>query len=89
MTKVQELLIRTILKSLILEKQNGLQRWCAENSSQVNTALILEEYIRDRCDIQAPAYIAFLDAKSAFDVVSHKILMRKLFILVWKVKCGP
>ena len=45
----------------------------------MNTALILEEYIRDRHDIQAPTYLAFLDAKSAFDVVSHKSLMRKLF----------
>ena len=45
----------------------------------MNTALILEEYIHDRRDIQAPAYIAFLDTKSAFDVVSHKSLMHKLF----------
>ena len=45
----------------------------------MNTALILEEYIRDRQDSQMPAYIAFLDAKSAFDVVSHQSLMRKLF----------
>lgn len=83
MTKVLELLIRARLKSLILEKQNGLQRGCVENSSsQVNTALILEDYIRDRRDIQDQAYMAF-------DVVSHKILMRKLFILVWRVTCGP
>ena len=45
----------------------------------MNTALILEEYIRDRQDLQMPAYIAFLDAKSAFDVVSHQNPMRKLF----------
>ena len=45
----------------------------------MNTALILEEYIRDRRDIQAPAYLAFLNAKSAFDIVSHKSLIRKLF----------
>ena len=28
--------------------------------------------------IQAPAYLAFLDSKSAFKVVSHKSLIRKL-----------
>ena len=44
----------------------------------MNTALILEEYIRDRRDIQAPAYLAFLDSKSAFKVVSHKSLIPKL-----------
>ena len=78
-TKVLELVKRARLKQLILEKQNKLQRGFTEKSSPMNTALILEEYIRDRRDIQAPAYLAFLDAKSAFDVVSHKSLMRKLF----------
>lgn len=45
----------------------------------MNTALILEEYIRDRQDSQIHTYIAFLDDKSAFDVVSHQSLMHKLF----------
>ena len=46
----------------------------------MNTALILEEYIRDRQYTQARVYIhvAFLDAKSAFYDFSHKSLMRKL-----------
>ena len=79
LTKVLELVIRARLKPLILEKQNKLQRGFTENSSPKNTALILEEYIRDGRDAQAAAYIAFLDAKSAFDVVTHKSLMRKLF----------
>ena len=65
------------IKSLILEEQNNLQRGFTENSSPMNTTLILEEYIRDRQDSQMPAYIAFLDAKSAFNL--HQSLMRKLF----------
>ena len=64
---------------MILEKQNTLQGGFTENSSPMDTALILEEYIRDRKDAKVPAYIAFLDAKSAFDVVSHQSLMCKLF----------
>ena len=67
-----ELVIRARLKLLILWKQNKLQRGFTEKPSPMNTALILEEIIRDRRDIQAPAYLAFLDAKSTFDVVSHK-----------------
>ena len=47
----------------------------------MNTALILEEFIRDRRDLGAPAYIVFLDAKAAFDAVSHQSLMRKLFYI--------
>ena len=74
-----ELVIRAMLKQLILEKQIKLQRGFTEKSSPMNTALILEEYIRERHDIQAPAYLAFLDARSPFDVVSHTSLMCKPF----------
>ena len=35
--------------------------------------------IRENKDLNLPTYIAFLDAKSAFDVVSHSSLLRKLF----------
>ena len=45
----------------------------------MNCSLILDEYIRDSKDQKKDVYIAFLDAKSAFDVVDHASLMRKLF----------
>ena len=45
----------------------------------MNCSLILEECIRDNRDSKLSTYIAFLDAKSTFDVVSHTSLMRKLF----------
>ena len=45
----------------------------------MNGSLILEEVIREHKDKRLPLYIAFLDAKSAFDVVCHNSLMRKLF----------
>ena len=49
------------------------------NSSPMNCSLILEETIREHKDLKKPLYLAFLDAKSAFDVVSHESLLRKLF----------
>ena len=39
----------------------------------------MEEVFRDRKDKGQPIYAAFLDIKSAFDVVSHQSLLRKLF----------
>ena len=39
----------------------------------------MEEAIREYKDLRKPLYVAFLDVKSAFDVVSHESLMRKLF----------
>ena len=42
-------------------------------------SLILEEVIRESEDRRQPLYIAFIDVKAAFDVVSHDSLLRKLF----------
>ena len=45
----------------------------------MNCSLIIEESLRGQRDRRQPLYIAFLDAKSAFDVVNHDSLMRKLY----------
>ena len=45
----------------------------------MNCSLIIEESLREQRDRLQPFYIAFLDAKSAFDVVNHDSLMRKLY----------
>ena len=45
----------------------------------MNCSLILEEAIRKQLHKRKPLYIAFLDANSAFDVVNHDILRRKLY----------
>ena len=44
----------------------------------MNCSLILEEVIREAKDLKEPLYIAFLDVKTAFDVVSHVSLLQKL-----------
>ena len=45
----------------------------------MNCSLILEELIRESKDMKKDVFIAFLDAKSAFDVVDHASLMWRLF----------
>ena len=40
---------------------------------------MVEEFYRESKDLEKPVYIAFLDAKSAFDVVVNEILMRKVY----------
>ena len=45
----------------------------------MNCSLILEESIRENRDKNLPTYVAFLDAKSAFDVVNHSSHLRQLF----------
>ena len=39
----------------------------------------IKEFGRESKDLDLPTYIGFLDGKSAFDVVVHAILIRKLF----------
>ena len=42
-------------------------------------ALLVEEFYRNNKDLNKQTYMAFIDAKSAFDVVVHPNLMRKLY----------
>ncbi|MES9972509.1 MAG: reverse transcriptase domain-containing protein [Candidatus Thiodiazotropha sp.] len=65
--------------AFIEQTQNPLQRGFTKGSSPMNSSMILEEYIRESKDLKKDVYIAFLDAKSAFDVVDHASLMRRLF----------
>ena len=50
-----------------------------KGSSPLNSALIIEEFVRGAKDSNQIGYIAMLDAKSAFDVVSHPHLMRTVY----------
>ena len=77
--KILESVLRERIKPVIAEKQNRLQRGFTEGSSPMNCSPILEEYIRNNKDSKKPTYIAFLDAKSAFDVVNHTSLLLKVY----------
>ena len=78
-TKIVETLLRNRIQPLIEDVQSNLQRGFTKHSSPMNCSLILEEVTREYKDQRKPLYAAFLDVKSAFDVVSHDSLMRKLF----------
>ena len=87
LSKVLENVLMERIKQIILEHQNKLQRGFTESSSPMNCSLILEESIRENKDNNLPTLIAFLDAKSAFDVVIHTSLMRKLFHIGTERQC--
>ena len=78
-TKIVEILLRNRIQSIIEKVQSNLQRGFTRHSSPMNCSLILEEVIREYKNQRKPLYVAFLDVKSAFDVVSHDSLLRKLF----------
>lgn len=79
LSKLLECILRDRIKPHIEATQNPMQRGFTKISSPMNCSLILEEYIRENRDLKKDSFIAFLDAKAAFDVVNHASLMRKLF----------
>ena len=81
LTKILETVLKETVRPAVENHQNNLQRGFTQNSSPINSSLILEELIREAKDLRKPLYIAFLDVKAAFDVVSHASLLRKLFYI--------
>jgi hypothetical protein len=63
----------------IMKIQNPLQRGFTENSAPLLCELFIEEYERENKDLNSPTYIGLLDGKSAFDVVVHANMIRRLF----------
>ena len=78
-SKVLETALRDQIRPYVKQQQNSLQRGFTKHSSTMNCILIMEEVIRDRKDSGPPVFAAFLDVKSAFDVVPHDSLLRRLF----------
>ena len=79
LTKILETILKARIQPILMERQNPLQRGFTEKSSPMNCALLVEEFYRNNKDLNKPTYIAFMDVKSAFDVVVHENLMRKLY----------
>ena len=77
--KITESILRNRIQSKIKETQNPIQRGFTAKTSPLNSAVILEEIVRECKDSGKSVYFIFLDAKSAFDVVDHKHLMRRLY----------
>ena len=76
-------IIDSILKLRIRKKsypiQCTLQRGFTEKLAPLNATFILEEARRESWDDNNPFIIVMLVAKSAFDVVVHKNMLRKLY----------
>ncbi|CAC5386526.1 unnamed protein product [Mytilus coruscus] len=80
--KIIEAIVRDRIQTRVLQDQNPTQRGFTANSSPLNAALVVEEVYRESVDSNQEFELVLLDAKSAFDVVVHSHLMRRLFIAV-------
>lgn len=83
MLSVFEKIIEYILKQRIYKTldstQNLFQRGFTKHTSPLHAALIVEEVTRECKDTGKDSDIVLLDAKAAFDVVSHEHLLRRLY----------
>ena len=78
-SKIMEKIIKIRENPTIMKIQNPLQRGFTENSAPLLCELFIEEYERENKDLNSPTYIGLLDGKSAFDVVVHANMIRRLF----------
>lgn len=78
--KLWEKLIKERIVPTLAVTQNCMQRGFTKHTSPMNAALLLHEQFREVQTTKQELYVAFLDAKSAFDVVSHPSLLRKMFL---------
>ncbi|CAG2257578.1 unnamed protein product [Mytilus edulis] len=72
-------IIRDRIQPRVLKDQNPTQRGFTAKSSPLNAGLVVEEVYRESVDSNQEFELVLLDAKSAFDVVVHSHLMRRLF----------
>ena len=84
--KVIEYVLRIDLRDFTL--QSYLQRDFTKDSSPLNAAFLVEDFYRESKDLDKPVYIAFIDSKSAFDVVVKDILMRKVYFVELMLQLG-
>lgn len=77
--KIIEAILRTRISPNVLSNQNRTLRGFTQGLSPLNAALPIEETYREMKDINQECELILWDAKSAFDVVVHSHLMRRVF----------
>ncbi|VDI45466.1 Hypothetical predicted protein [Mytilus galloprovincialis] len=77
--KIIEAIIRDRIQPRVLKDQKSNPTRFTAKSSPLNAGLVVEEVYRESVDSNQEFELVLLDAKSAFDVVVHSHLMRRLF----------
>ena len=78
--KVIEHVLNIRHNAILDASQSRLQKGFTSGRSSIDAALILSECIDEFKNKRKPLIVATLDAQKAFDVVNHKLLLRRLFL---------
>ncbi|CAC5404045.1 unnamed protein product [Mytilus coruscus] len=79
LNKVIETIVKVRINPAVLVTQNVTQQGFTAGSGPANAALPVEEIYRKAKDNNQEYELVLLDAKSAFDVVIHSHLMKRLY----------
>ena len=79
-SKVYEKLLKPSSDPILLPTQNKLQRGFTDDTSPLLAGLMLQEQIYEAIESGSQLFITMLDVKTAFDVVWHDSLLRKIYI---------
>lgn len=79
LNKIVEAVLKQRISTNVLRHQNRAQRGFTRGSSPLNAALPVEEMYREMKDLKLEFDLILLDAKSAFDVVVHEHLLRRIY----------
>jgi len=77
--KIIEIIIRERISTITDPIQNQMQRGFTKKTSPSNAALLLTEAIAEAKHAKLPLFVTLLDVKTAFDVVWHDSLLKKLY----------
>ncbi len=76
--KLYEITLKSSSDPILLPTQSNLQRGFTEDVPALLAGLMIQEQIYDANLNKKPLYIVLLDVKTAFDVVWHNSLLKKL-----------
>ena len=78
--KILEHILSERHNKVLHKTQSNLQKGFNAGSSSMVAALILSECIYEAKNMKSTLFITTLDGQKAFDVVDHKMLLRKLYL---------
>ncbi len=76
--KLYEITLKSSTDPILLPTQSTLQRGFTEDVPALLAGLMIQEQIYDADTKKTPLYVVLLDVKTAFDVVWHNSLLKKL-----------
>lgn len=78
--KILENVMKARYNSYLINSQSNLQFGFTQGISTGIASILINEAMVEAYDLKKPLYVCTLDARKAFDTVSHESLLRKIYL---------